>query len=317
MLRFSGGKRARLADGAPQLKPVSEWSVADVAAEEQPLYSHLSVLHLPRKTLTGVLELYHKTMDAARKSESRDGAASSSSSSRAAASSGGKREVKAEPSRALAAPGAPAAPNAGIPILVVPAALSSLINMFNVKQLLENGTSGHTMHDTRDEQWLRLIVGYAHFTTRLCLPLFCSFVSGELLRQQSGGRKPLLHTITRSSFYDSSKSVTYHVVDDVSQLRGDADWNRVVGVFVSGAAWQFADWPKSKWANPAAIFENVAAFHLHFDDEPLHPNVTQWRTHRLPISKSKRHGDRGVVLDFWRILTEFVAARNSTKRLNI
>lgn len=62
---------------------------------------------------------------------------------------------------------------------------------------------------------------------------------------------------------------------------------------------------------------SVCAFHLHFDDEALHSNISNWRTHRLPISKSKRHGDRGVVLDFWHILTEFVAARNATKRLAI
>lgn len=68
---------------------------------------------------------------------------------------------------------------------------------------------------------------------------------------------------------------------------------------------------------PSPVFVSVAAFHLHFDDEPLHPNIAAWRTHRLPISKSKRHGDRGVVLDFWHLLTESIAAKNQNKRLNI
>lgn len=35
------------------------------------------------------------------------------------------------------------------------------------------------------------------------------------------------------------------------------------------------------------------------------------------ISKTKRHGDRSVVLDFWHILNEFIAARNASKKLII
>ena len=30
----------------------------------------------------------------------------------------------------------------------------------------------------------------------------------------------------------------------------------------------------------------VCAFHLHFDDEALHPNIAQWRTHRLPVRQT-------------------------------
>lgn len=154
------------------------------------------------------------------------------------------------------------------------------------------------------------------FIALITLP-FLSFVSGEKIRaDQPSLKKPTVHTISRSSYYDASRQVSYQVIDDVSHLK-EEDWGRVVAVFVLGAAWQFSDWPKKRWSGPAAIFENVCAFHLHFDDEALHANIAQWRTHRLPISKSKRHGDRGVVLDFWHILTEFVAARNTQKRLNI
>ena len=84
-----------------------------------------------------------------------------------------------------------------------------------------------------------------------------SFVSGDEIRAKNPTmKKPSMLTISRSSHYDPSKQVKYQITDDVTQLKTDDDWNRVVGVFVSGAAWQFGDWPKKKWANPAAIFEN-------------------------------------------------------------
>ena len=45
--------------------------------------------------------------------------------------------------------------------------------------------------------------------------------------------------------------MTYRVIDNPSKLT-NADWDRVVGVFVMGQAWQFKGWP---WeGNPTVIF---------------------------------------------------------------
>ena len=83
-----------------------------------------------------------------------------------------------------------------------------------------------------------------------------SFVSGDKVRADNPSmKKPTLLTINRSSFYDPAKQVKYQILDDVHQLKDD-DWSRVAAVFVQGPTWQFADWPKKRWANPAAIFEN-------------------------------------------------------------
>jgi parafibromin len=50
---------------------------------------------------------------------------------------------------------------------------------------------------------------------------------------------------------DGNTSVPYRVIDQPSKL-SDADWNRVVAVFVLGPAWQFKGWP---WdGNPVEIF---------------------------------------------------------------
>jgi len=278
------GKRQRLSEeGAALRKPVSQWTVDDVLCEEQLLSTHLSVLQVPKKSFTPLLELYHKALgaDKGKSKEGREGRERDSKSSRS--DKDARRSSGAASAAAAPAPSSgPRDPNAGVPLIIVPSAVSSVVNMYNVKQLLENGI----------------------------------FESGEFVRMKSAaaGKEPLI-TISKASFYDPAKTVRFQVIDDVSKLK-EEDWRRVVAVFASGAAWQFADWPK-RWPNPAAIFENVCAFHLHFDDEALHPNILQWRTHRLPISKSKRHGDRSVVLDFWHILNEFIAARNATKKLNI
>ncbi len=116
----------------------------------------------------------------------------------------------------------PRDPNYGVPIIVVPSAVSAVINMYNAKQLLENGV----------------------------------FESGEYQRVSKGVVKENVLTISKASFYDPARSVRFQLIDDVTKLKTQEDWHRVVAVFVSGAAWQFSDWPKNKWANPAAIFEN-------------------------------------------------------------
>lgn len=43
----------------------------------------------------------------------------------------------------------------------------------------------------------------------------------------------------------------YRIIDNPNKLSAQ-DWNRVVGVFVMGPAWQFKGWP---WdGNPTEIF---------------------------------------------------------------
>jgi hypothetical protein len=61
----------------------------------------------------------------------------------------------------------------------------------------------------------------------------------------------------------------------------------------------------------------VCAFHVHYGSDNLHANIAQWRTNKLAISKSNRHGDRGVVTDMWRILGEHIVPRNNQRKLTI
>ena len=50
---------------------------------------------------------------------------------------------------------------------------------------------------------------------------------------------------------DASVTVPYRVIDNTKNLT-NAEWERVVAVFVMGPAWQFKGWP---WdSNPVEIF---------------------------------------------------------------
>lgn len=50
---------------------------------------------------------------------------------------------------------------------------------------------------------------------------------------------------------EGSTTVPYRVIDNPQKLT-NADWDRVVAVFVMGPAWQFKGWP---WdGNPVEIF---------------------------------------------------------------
>lgn len=55
---------------------------------------------------------------------------------------------------------------------------------------------------------------------------------------------------------------------------------RVVGVFVTGAVWQFRDW---KWKAPNEVFSHVCGFYMKFDGEAVAPSVGLWNTTILKV----------------------------------
>jgi len=177
-------------------------------------------------------------------------------------------------------PGQLPGPEATVPIIVIPQAAASLVQMANVYDLLHNGI----------------------------------FVEPAVKKEELKRAKQAIPTeveIEHASKLNPSKNAKYKVVDDVKKLKKE-DWARVVAVFASGAQWQFTGWPFR--GGPAEIFDKICGFHLHYDDEPLHPNIAQWKVHKLAISKTKRYQDRMVTMDFWRILTDFIAAHPEKKR---
>ncbi|KAK4019888.1 hypothetical protein OUZ56_001889 [Daphnia magna] len=145
------------------------------------------------------------------------------------------------------------------PIIIIPSANSSLITMFNAKDVLQD----------------------------------LKFFSTEEKRQQGCRRD---NEILLQRRKEGNLTVPYRVIDSPQKL-APGDWDRVVAVFVMGPAWQFKGWPWS--GNPVEIFVQVCAFHVKWDDIPLDQNVAKWAVNVISLSRTKRHLDRAALMTFW------------------
>ncbi|XP_064457592.1 parafibromin-like [Ornithodoros turicata] len=148
------------------------------------------------------------------------------------------------------------------PIIIIPAATTSLITMYNAKDILQD---------------LR-------------------FVSTDEKKSQGCKRENAVLIQRRRN---GGTTVSYRVIDNPTNLANE-DWERVVAVFVQGPAWQFKGWPWG--GNPIEIFSRVKAFHLKWDEITLDSNVAKWAVHVIQLSRQKRHLDRANLLNFWEVL---------------
>ena len=190
-----------------------------------------------------------------------------------------EREVK-EPARPLVVPrpvkklAMPTKPKA-TPLILVPPAASAILNMYNIKEFLENG----------------------------------NFMTSEEAMKRNP-KKPAYERCMRSEGRKSP--VKYHVTDrDPSRKE---DWDRVVAVFCLGKAWQFKKWPfeGAKSGDMVETFLKVAGIHVHYADEPLDPLIKKWNVKIIPISRHSRSQDQAAMRAFWAHLDAFLGARNNS-----
>ncbi|KAG8194555.1 hypothetical protein JTE90_013302 [Oedothorax gibbosus] len=152
------------------------------------------------------------------------------------------------------------------PIIIIPAATTSLITMYNAKDLLQDLKYIDT--NEKKSQGIKR--------------------ENEVLIQR---RK------------DGGGSVPYRIIDSPQKLQDD-EWDRVVAVFVQGPAWQFKGWPWN--GNPVEIFSKIKAFHLKWIEIKLDANVGKWAVHVIELNRNKRHLDRANLLKFWEILDNYM-----------
>lgn len=176
-----------------------------------------------------------------------------------------------------------AAKKSFVPIIIVPAAPTAIITMYNIQDFL----------------------------------LSSRFLTTVDAKNQSASPKQSLLTLERIAA--DGRKQSYQIIDNPARLSLE-DWARVSAVFVHGPAWQFKGW---KWDNPVELFENsilpfhfvlvyvflVCGFYLNFDDATVDPTVASWNVHKLTISRSKRHLDSTAVLKFWETLDRFLLKR--------
>lgn len=102
-----------------------------------------------------------------------------------------------------------------IPIIIVPAAPTAMITMYNAQDFLCNA----------------------------------KYIPAVEAKNQASSSKDYIVNLTRTTPDGTKKH--YQVVDNPSRLSLE-EWGRVAGVFVHGPAWQFKGW---KWENPVEVFE--------------------------------------------------------------
>uniref|UniRef100_A0A8C5HXZ8 Parafibromin n=1 Tax=Gouania willdenowi TaxID=441366 RepID=A0A8C5HXZ8_GOUWI len=171
------------------------------------------------------------------------------------------------------------------PIIIIPAATTSLITMLNAKDLLQD-LKFFTSEDKKKQGIPR---------------------DNEVLLQR---RKDQIQPGGSSV----SVTVPYRVIDQPLKL-APQDWDRVVAVFVQGPAWQFKGWP---WllpdGSPVDIFAKIRAFHLKYDEAKTDPNVQKWDVTVLELSRHRRHLDRPIFLRFWETLDRYMVKHKSHLR---
>ncbi|KAJ2805746.1 accessory factor associated with RNA polymerase II [Coemansia guatemalensis] len=153
------------------------------------------------------------------------------------------------------------------PTIVVPAATTAMLNMYNIKALLQD-------HE---------------------------FVESRAVMEK-GGLKPR-EIFVEHVMPNTGQNLRFRVVDSVQDF-GEADWNSLVCVFTQGAAWQFKNW---LWKSPAEVFQHCLGLYPKHQDEPLKEAIRSWGILPLNIERSKRHMDRATVAGLWSTIEEYIA----------
>ncbi|RPA90876.1 CDC73-domain-containing protein [Choiromyces venosus 120613-1] len=146
------------------------------------------------------------------------------------------------------------------PIILLSPSASSLLTMANIKPFLENG----------------------------------AFISTS----QLPGPHETIHQISRLiPAIHPTAPVRFLVVDNIEKFKPDY-WDRVVGVFTTGQAWQFRDY---KWNNPVELFRQVRGFYVGWDGEAVPDQVRGWGAgvKCLSIERGRRFRDREVCESIW------------------
>jgi len=185
---------------------------------------------------------------------------------------GGRSQVQPAPQAAFDPSRGARKAKASNPIIMISSSPTSLITMWNIKKFLEQGV----------------------------------FEPSEVARQNEAAQGnvraedmvPIIRKRTGPSGEVTSK---YYVVDGVEALQkfGQDAWDRVVCVLTTGQAWQFKPY---KWQDPKVLFRNVKGIYFQWNNEPTNPAVRDWNVTEMRIDRNKRHIDRQVVAEFWRIL---------------
>lgn len=156
------------------------------------------------------------------------------------------------------------------PIIIIPAARTSLIQMVNALDILQE----------------------------------LKYISTEDKKKKLNNQNLYKDSELIMHRREDGQTVQFKVIDNVNKLHPN-DWDRVVAVFAQGAQWQFKDWRLGN-GNPTQIFNKVKGFHLKMSGMPLDANIAKWSVTTIEIDSQKRHLDRAKLLTFWDELDKYM-----------
>lgn len=167
----------------------------------------------------------------------------------------------------------PATTNLKQPIIIVSPATTALLSLANVKDFLEDGT----------------------------------FVEPNPQNKQTGS----LVTIRHKSDNLISAAHQIMVVDNVDMFTKPEYWDRVIAIFTTGQAWQFA---KYKYSKPEQLFQKYTGFYLGYQGDLTPQVITNWNVKEIKVDRGdKRFRDKMIVRDFWFEIEKILIARGYGK----
>lgn len=154
------------------------------------------------------------------------------------------------------------------PIIIVSPATTALISLSNIKAFLEEGR----------------------------------FEPPSMKRPENG--VAIIH-------HESDKLVpTAHnimVVDNVDLFTKPEYWDRVVAIFTTGQAWQFA---KYKYTKPEALFQKYPGYILTYTGDVVPKQIAEWNVNVVSVDRGeKRFRDKMIVRDLWMQLEKVLMLR--------
>lgn len=155
------------------------------------------------------------------------------------------------------------------PIIIVSPATTALLSLTNIKQFLEEG----------------------------------KFVEPSLQRADNN-----VVTIHRPSEKFVTPAHSIMVVDNVDLFTKPEYWDRVIAVFTTGQAWQFA---KYKYSKPEVLFQKYPGFYMSYQGDIVPKQIHDWNVSVVSVDRGeKRFRDKMIVKDLWMQIDKILLARN-------
>lgn len=170
------------------------------------------------------------------------------------------------------------------PIILLSNSPTALVNMYNVKQLLEDGIFVHPDQAKRDARGVAETVVTLSHTMSFTRPT----IPGQ-------APKP-----TRFLVVDN--------VDALNKLAGPArpgvtpdPWSRVAAIFTTGQMWQFKQY---KEQDPKKLFQKFLGIYVRYHNEKRQDNIGLWHVREFVVDKNHRHTDKQLAASFWRLIEQ-------------